>query len=110
MALNIKPKEAAQLDLVALGETMIRLSPQGHGRLEFSTFVGGSANELSNDSTCDIDGNVFAAVHTSSTDFPTVRPYQADYAGGFRDGAVLEISNRYALSWSAPTAVGALQA
>ena len=35
MPLNIKPKEAAQLDLLALGETMIRLSPPAHGRLEF---------------------------------------------------------------------------
>ncbi|MCL2639225.1 MAG: hypothetical protein FWD53_00115, partial [Phycisphaerales bacterium] len=45
MALTIKPKEATQLDLVALGETMIRLSPSGHGRLEFANtlevWVGG---------------------------------------------------------------------
>ena len=40
MALNIKPKEAAQLDMVALGETMIRLSPQGHGRLGVFEFDG----------------------------------------------------------------------
>src|SRR3954469_23942566 len=39
MSLSIKPKEAAQLDLVALGETMIRLSPQGHGRLEFANLL-----------------------------------------------------------------------
>ena len=45
MALNIKPKDATQLDLVALGETMIRLSPPGHGRIEFApsleVWVGG---------------------------------------------------------------------
>src|SRR5579862_860263 len=45
MPLNIKPKEATQLDLVALGETMIRLSPPGHGRIEFANtlevWVGG---------------------------------------------------------------------
>lgn len=39
MPLTIKPKEATQLDLVSLGETMIRLSPQGHGRLEFSNLL-----------------------------------------------------------------------
>src|ERR1043165_2823806 len=39
MPLSIKPKDAAQLDLVALGETMIRLSPQGHGRLEFANLL-----------------------------------------------------------------------
>ncbi|HVS70995.1 MAG TPA: sugar kinase [Phycisphaerae bacterium] len=39
MPLNIKPKDAAQLDLVSLGETMIRLSPPGHGRLEFANLL-----------------------------------------------------------------------
>jgi 2-dehydro-3-deoxygluconokinase len=45
MPLSLKPKDATQLDLVALGETMIRLSPPGHGRLEFANtlevWVGG---------------------------------------------------------------------
>ena len=45
MPLNLKPKEATQLDLVSLGECMIRLSPPGHGRIEFSNtlevWVGG---------------------------------------------------------------------
>ena len=45
MALSIKPQDAAQLDLVSLGECMIRLSPPGHGRLEFAqtleVWVGG---------------------------------------------------------------------
>src|SRR5271170_2948572 len=45
MALQIKPKESTQLDLVALGETMIRLSPPAHGRMEFANtlevWVGG---------------------------------------------------------------------
>src|SRR4029078_9291880 len=36
---SIKPKEAAQLDLVSLGECMLRLSPQGHGRLEFASLL-----------------------------------------------------------------------
>src|SRR3954449_731142 len=39
MSLNLKPKEATQLDLVSLGECMIRLSPPGHGRIEFSNLL-----------------------------------------------------------------------
>src|SRR4051812_31314323 len=39
MPLTLKPKEATQLDLVALGETMIRLSPPAHGRLEFANLL-----------------------------------------------------------------------
>ena len=39
MALTIKPKDAVQLDLVSLGECMIRLSPLGHGRIEFANLL-----------------------------------------------------------------------
>jgi 2-dehydro-3-deoxygluconokinase len=46
MSLQIKPTDPAALDLVALGECMIRLSPPGHGRIEFATslevWVGGA--------------------------------------------------------------------
>jgi 2-dehydro-3-deoxygluconokinase len=45
MTLNIKPVDECQFDLVALGECMIRLSPPGHGRIEFApaleVWVGG---------------------------------------------------------------------
>jgi 2-dehydro-3-deoxygluconokinase len=45
MALKIKSAESCEFDLVALGECMIRLSPAGHGRIEFApqleVWVGG---------------------------------------------------------------------
>jgi 2-dehydro-3-deoxygluconokinase len=45
MAFKIKSAESCALDLVALGECMIRLSPAGHGRIEFApqleVWVGG---------------------------------------------------------------------
>jgi 2-dehydro-3-deoxygluconokinase len=45
MPLSIKPASQCKHDLVALGETMIRLSPPGHGRIEFApvleVWVGG---------------------------------------------------------------------
>ena len=45
MALNIRSAESSQIDLVSLGECMVRLSPPGHGRIEFTNlmevFVGG---------------------------------------------------------------------
>jgi 2-dehydro-3-deoxygluconokinase len=45
MALKIKSAESCEFDLVALGECMIRLSPPGHGRIEFApqleVWVGG---------------------------------------------------------------------
>jgi 2-dehydro-3-deoxygluconokinase len=45
MALQVKPAEKCEFDLVALGECMIRLSPPDHGRIEFApqleVWVGG---------------------------------------------------------------------
>ena len=45
MSLSIKPKDQAALDLLSVGECMIRLSPPGHGRIEYASslevWVGG---------------------------------------------------------------------
>jgi len=45
MSLKIKPADRCKFDVVALGESMIRLSPAGHGRIEFApaleVWVGG---------------------------------------------------------------------
>ncbi len=37
--MNIKPAEKATLDLIALGDCMVRFSPPGHGRIEFSSHL-----------------------------------------------------------------------
>ena len=46
MSLNIRPAAQCELDEVSLGECMVRLSPPGHGRLEFAqlleVWVGGA--------------------------------------------------------------------
>ncbi len=43
--LNIKDARSCRFDLLSLGESMVRLSPPGHGRIEFSpvleVWVGG---------------------------------------------------------------------
>jgi len=43
--LNLRPADSCRYDLLSLGECMIRLSPPGHGRIEFSpvleVWVGG---------------------------------------------------------------------
>ncbi len=45
MPLPIRTAEECELDLVSLGECMVRLSPEGHGRIEFANkmdvYVGG---------------------------------------------------------------------
>ncbi len=37
--MNIKPADKATLDLIALGDCMVRFSPPGHGRIEFSSHL-----------------------------------------------------------------------
>ncbi|MDW8262878.1 MAG: PfkB family carbohydrate kinase, partial [Phycisphaerales bacterium] len=39
MSLKIKDASTCRFDLVALGECMIRLSPPGHGRIEFASML-----------------------------------------------------------------------
>jgi 2-dehydro-3-deoxygluconokinase len=45
MSLNLRPGTDCELDLLSLGECMVRLSPEGHGRIEFAkkldVYVGG---------------------------------------------------------------------
>lgn len=45
MTLPLRAKEECRYDLISLGETMVRLSPPGHGRIEFAdqleVWVGG---------------------------------------------------------------------
>jgi hypothetical protein len=36
LSLTIRPTETCELDLISLGECMVRLSPPGHGRIEFA--------------------------------------------------------------------------
>lgn len=45
MSLKLRPENETELDLLSLGECMVRLSPEGHGRVEFAkkmdVYVGG---------------------------------------------------------------------
>ncbi len=47
MSISLKPAEESDLDVVTLGECMVRLSPPEHGGLEFAPrfedHVGGTA-------------------------------------------------------------------
>lgn len=51
MSLNLRPESECRYDLVSLGECMVRLSPPGHGRIEFANtmevWVGGGEYNVS---------------------------------------------------------------
>jgi len=58
-----------------------KLNNSGNG-LVYSTYLGGSADELSRDIAVDGSGNVYITGQTYSTDFPTVGEYQIYQGNG----------------------------
>ncbi len=76
-----------------------KLSPTS--ALLYSTYLGGSANDSSNDIAVDGSGNAYVVGYTFSLDFPTAgSPPQTAHGGGFYDGFVTKLSPTSALVYS----------
>jgi hypothetical protein len=58
-----------------------KFSPEGNTLL-FSTYLGGSGNDVGNGIAVDSSGSAYVTGDTSSTDFPTQNPFQGALAGG----------------------------
>lgn len=67
-----------------------RLDPAG-GRLEYSTYLGGAAQDQGRGVAVDDAGTAFVTGRTDSRDFPTAQPVQAEL-GGYIDGFVTALS------------------
>ena len=88
---------AIQVTRVAFDMFVTELNAAGTARL-FSTFVGGSGNEVQIQSglagiAVDGRGNIHVASGTTSTDFPVVNAIQQSNAGGFEDAIVFLLGN-----------------
>lgn len=59
----------------------------------FSTFLGGSGDDIANDLAIDSTGNVIVVGTTSSPNFITAHPLQAAYGGGNTDAFVAKFSS-----------------
>jgi hypothetical protein len=56
--------------------------------LLYSTYLGGSGDDVGQDIAVDATGNAYVTGNTGSTDFPTANPFQAAFGGGLGDAFV----------------------
>jgi hypothetical protein len=63
----------------------------GGSALGYSTYLGGSQDELGFGIAVDASDDVYVVGRTGSQDFPTVAPLQARFAGGMNDGFVTKL-------------------
>ena len=60
--------------------------------LVYSTYLGGSGTDYGNGIAVDSSGNAYVTGWTTSTDFPTMNPFQPTYGGGDSDAFVAKIN------------------
>ncbi len=70
------------------------------GSLIYSTYLGGSDDEKGRGIAIDRVGNAYITGITSSIDFPTLSPLQAENAGGFADAFVSKLDADGSLIYS----------
>jgi len=77
-----------------------KINPAGSA-LVYSTYLGGSADELENVIAVDATGNAYVGGYTTSRDFPLMNPIQGAFGGGFYDVFISKINPvGSALVWS----------
>ncbi|MBW2145909.1 MAG: SBBP repeat-containing protein [Deltaproteobacteria bacterium] len=63
-----------------------------NGEPIYSTYLGGSGDDMGSSIAVDRLGNAYITGETKSTDFPTVNPYQPSYGGGHSDAFVTKLN------------------
>jgi hypothetical protein len=59
-----------------------KINPSGK-QLTYSTYLGGTGDDIGAEIVTDSSGNAYVSGPTSSTDFPTLNPFQPANAGGY---------------------------
>lgn len=72
------------------GDLIVGAIAAGLWTLDFSTYVGGSSGDWGRAIALDSSGRAHIAGSTSSTDFPTLDPFQPEFGGG-SDGFIVSI-------------------
>ena len=91
-----------QTDLIGPDAFVTKLSPSGSS-LTYSTYLGGGGDEQGAGITLDGSGSAYVTGSTSSTDFPTLSPYQS--AQGGNDAFVTKLAPTFAFYTLSPCRV-----
>ncbi len=78
---------------------------QSGSALFYSTYLGGSSEDISRKMAVDSDGCIYITGRSNSPDFPTCNPYQAGNAGDY-DAFVTKLKWDWYLTTPTPTPVG----
>ncbi len=70
---------------------LTKLNPAGNA-LVYSTFIGGDTFDSANSVAVDAAGNAYVAGRTTSSNFATVNPIQATFAGGGSDCFIMKLN------------------
>jgi hypothetical protein len=65
--------------------TKLDTTQSGNASLLYSTYLGGTGNDMATDIAMDSAGNAYLSGHTNSIDFPTRNAYQNSYGGDSGD-------------------------
>ena len=93
-------QESCTLNYFGICETnafVTKLNPTGTS-LIYSSYLGGTGTDQSNDIAVDSIGNVYVAGWTQSVDFPTVNAFRPSFGGGFYDSFVAQIAESAAIA------------
>jgi hypothetical protein len=81
-------KNAFQTRNAGMTDAFVTKFSRSGGALMYSTYLGGTKNDLAEAIAVDSSGNAYVAGYTDSTDFPTKNALQPNYGGGPDDAFV----------------------
>ena len=96
---NLPLKDAFQTTNRGGQDAWVAVVNAGGGSLAFSTYAGGSQQDIPNAVDTDPDGNVYVAGFTQSTNFPTFNGFQGTFQGGAFDSFALKLTPSGALAY-----------
>ena len=89
---NFPTANPLQATNAGLADVFVTKLNAAGSHLLYSTYLGGSNDDLGYDIVVDAAGHAYVTGFTPSTNFPTANPVQATYGGGFDDAFVAKLN------------------